>query len=282
MTWYTLPSPGITVFLFVAVTLAGFLDAIVGGGGMISLPSLMLGLNNLMPLQSIQATGKILASAGASTSAWKFFREDYRPVQKMWLPMLCASLSAVAGVRVSFLMDAKTLQPVMLFILFGLLLFTVFRPNLGREHTPRFATHHQMGILCTIATVLGFYDGFFGPGVGSILIFLFVSVLGFDFLRASAMAKYVNWASNVSSVVVYLCVFLWEGTMIPVVLALLLAVGNGLGGLLGVRFAIYRGSRVARWIFIGVVSALIVFLGVRVFHRPMPTDIVQIIISSSI
>lgn len=268
MTWYDLPSPGITLFLLIAVTLAGFLDAIVGGGGMISLPSLFMGLERMaIPHQSILGTGKILASAGATTSAWKFFHEGYRPVDRLWIPMVCSAIGGALGVWLTFSIKEKTtFEPLMLGILIALLAFTLLRPNLGHSHAPRFAKNHQLLVLCVISLVLGFYDGFFGPGTGSILIFLFVSVLGFDFLRSSALAKYINWASNVCSVVIYLVVFLLKGTYLPIVLALLLAVGNGLGGLLGVRFAIYKGSRVARWIFIAVVSALILRMGIKVLE----------------
>ncbi|MBI5548983.1 MAG: TSUP family transporter, partial [Deltaproteobacteria bacterium] len=119
-------------------------------------------------------------------------------------------------------------------------------------HAPRFGQAHQRALAVSIAFAVGFYDGFFGPGTGSILIFLFVALLGFDFLRASALAKSVNWASNAASVVL----FVSQGSWIPLV-ALCMAVGNGLGGALGARTAIVQGARWIRWVFVGVVSLLI-------------------------
>ena len=138
----------------------------------------------------------------------------------------------------------------------AMLAWTLWKPDAGKDHAPRFGRDHQRLLAAAIAFVLGFYDGLFGPGTGSLLIFLFVAVLGFDFVRASALAKSVNWASNVTSVVL----FVSRGSWVPVV-AVAMAFGNGLGGYLGARTALAKGSAWVRAIFIGVVGALILRLG---------------------
>lgn len=148
------------------------------------------------------------------------------------------------------------LRPALLTLMVAMLAFTLAKPELGSLHAPRFAPHHRRLLSLAMAGALGLYDGFFGPGTGSMLIFLLVAVLGFDFLRASGMAKSVNWASNAASVVL----FVSQGSWLPAV-AVCMAAGNGLGGALGARTAIARGARWIRWVFVAVVSALIVRLG---------------------
>jgi uncharacterized membrane protein YfcA len=148
------------------------------------------------------------------------------------------------------------LRPVMLGLLVVMLAFTLLKPDLGQLHAPRFGLNHQRGLAALIAFALGFYDGFFGPGVGSLLIFLFVAVLGFDFLRSSALAKSVNWASNLTA----MALFVWQGSWLPSV-ALSMAAANGVGGYLGARVALSRGSAWVRGVFIAVVGALILRLG---------------------
>ena len=149
----------------------------------------------------------------------------------------------------------------MLGLLVAMLAFTLLKPDLGHIHAPRFGLSHQRGLANFLAIVLGFYDGFFGPGTGSLLIFLFVAVLGFDFLRASALAKSVNWASNLTA----MGLFLWQGSWIPSI-ALSMAVANGVGGYVGARVALSKGSRWVRGVFIGVVGALIFRLGWQVLR----------------
>jgi uncharacterized membrane protein YfcA len=171
-------------------------------------------------------------------------------------PVLGSALGASGGVWLTYRMHGDFLRPVMLGLLVAMLAFTLFKPDLGNLHAPRFGLGHQRGLAVLIAMVLGFYDGFFGPGTGSLLIFLFVAVLGFDFLRASALAKSVNWASNLTA----MGLFVWQGSWIPSV-ALGMAAANGVGGYLGAHVALSKGSAWVRGVFIGVVSVLILRLG---------------------
>ncbi len=244
-----------------ASLLAGFVDAVVGGGGLITVPALMLALPAGTPLPTLLGTNKVVAVTGATMAAGQFLRSGTLAWREMVAPVLASALGATGGVWLTYRVHGDFLRPVMLGLLVVMLAFTLLKPDLGQLHAPRFGLSHQRGLAAAIALLLGFYDGFFGPGVGSLLIFLFVAVLGFDFLRASALAKSVNWASNLTA----MGLFVWQGSWLPSV-ALSMAAANGVGGYLGAHVALNKGSHWIRGVFIGVVGALILRLGWQVLH----------------
>lgn len=253
-----MPGPGTLALLVLAALLAGFVDAIVGGGGLITIPALMLGLPGHVPVTTILGTNKVVACTGTTVAAGHFVRAKVLRVRELLLPVGCSMAGAALGVGMAYLMQGKGdawFRPVMVALMVVMLAWTLLRPDLGRLHAPRHELHHQRLLAALISFLLGAYDGFFGPGTGSILIFLFVAVLGFDFLRASALSKSVNWASNICSLVLFVA----RGSWLPVV-ALAMAAGNGLGGYLGARTALSKGSGLVRGVFIAVVGALILRL----------------------
>jgi hypothetical protein len=244
--------------LMLAALLAGFIDAVVGGGGLITIPALMLGLPAGTPITTILGTNKVVASAGTTFAAGQFLRARVIHWRELVAPVLCSMGGAALGVALAYYLQNRYepyFRPGMLVLMVLMLGFTLLKPDVGRIHRPRHELGHQRLLAAGIAAMLGFYDGFFGPGTGSILIFLFVAVLGFDFLRASALSKSVNWASNVAS----LAVFVFRGSWVPVV-ALSMAMANGLGGTLGARTALSKGSGWVRAMFITVVVILILRL----------------------
>jgi uncharacterized membrane protein YfcA len=254
-------SPAILLFLAVASLIAGFLDAIVGGGGLITIPALMIGfptagLPGGVPLPTILGINKVSSCTGTTLAAAKFLRAGTLPWREMVWPVIAAMIGACGGVALAYQVKGDFLRPVMLGLMIVMLLFTVLKPDLGKLHAPKYGQTHQRGLAAAISLALGFYDGFFGPGTGSLLIFLYVAVLGFDFLRSSALAKSVNWASNIAATVL----FLWQGSWIPQA-ALAMAVGNGIGGWLGAHVALKKGSGWVRGVFIAVVGLLILRLG---------------------
>ena len=253
-----MPPFHLMAMLLLASFLAGFVDAVVGGGGLITIPALMLGLPASTPLTTILGTNKVVACTGTTLATAQFVRARVIRWQEMVAPVLCSMAGAAAGVGLAYVFQNRyepLFRPVMLGLLVVMLIFTLFKPEIGKLHAPRHDPQNQQLLAAGISVMLGFYDGFFGPGTGSILIFLFVTVLGFDFLRASALSKSVNWASNFAS----LCLFVWRGSWIPLV-AITLAMANGLGGVLGARTALNKGSRWVRVMFIVVVLALILRL----------------------
>nr|WP_320132853.1 TSUP family transporter [uncultured Holophaga sp.] len=246
--------------LVLASLVAGFVDAAVGGGGLITIPALMLGLPGV-PVTTVLGTNKAVACTGTTVAAGAFLRSRVLSPREVLLPVLSAILGAGLGVALAYVVQgrlARGFEPVLFILLAAMLAFTLLKPGLGRVHAPRFGMAHQRGLACLIALLIGFYDGFFGPGTGSLLIFLFVAVLGFDFLRASALAKSVNWASNLASLVLFVA----RGSWLPL-LALSMAVANGIGGYLGARTALLRGTRWVRILFLGVVGAMLLRLGWR-------------------
>ena len=245
-------------FLTIAAGLAGFIDAAVGGGGLIQLPALLVGFPGA-PITTLLGTNKLASCAGTTFAAGHYIRSRVLPWREMVAPVLAAMVGSLAGAALAYLAEKQfeaLLRPAILLLMVGMLAFTLLRPDLGRLHAPRFGLRHQRGLAILIAAVMGLYDGFFGPGMGTLLIFFFVTILGFDFLRASALAKAVNWASNVAA----LALFLSRGSWMPL-LALCMAIANAVGGHLGARVAIAKGNRWLRLVFIVVVSALIVRLG---------------------
>ncbi len=256
-----MPSLPALLLLMLAALLAGFVDAIVGGGGLITVPALMIALPGGTSLPTLLGTNKVVAVTGATMAAGKFLRSGTLSWREMVGPVLASALGASAGVWLTYRMHGDFLRPVMFGLLVVMLIFTLLKPDLGHLHAPRFGLGHQRSLAALIALALGFYDGFFGPGVGSLLIFLFVAVLGFDFLRASALAKSVNWASNLTA----MGLFVWQGSWIPSV-ALGMAAANGVGGYLGAHVALSKGSRWVRGVFIGVVGALILRLAWQILR----------------
>lgn len=257
-----MPSLPILALLFLAAVLGGFVDAVVGGGGLITLPALFLGLPGL-PLTTLLGTNKVVACTGTTLAAGTFLRARILEPCEVVAPVILAMTGAAGGVAMAYLAQgrlANRMVPLMFVLLAGVLVFTLLKPDLGQDHAPRFAPSRQHRLAGLIALIMGFYDGFFGPGTGSLLVFGFVGILGFDFLRASALAKCVNWASNFVSAVI----FLVHGSWLPAV-AVVMAVGNGLGGYLGAKTALVKGSGWVRGLFITVVGALLLRLGWKAF-----------------
>ncbi|HEV7913750.1 MAG TPA: TSUP family transporter [Albitalea sp.] len=245
--------------LTVASLFAGFVDAIVGGGGLILVPALFSAFPNAAPA-TLFGTNKGAAIWG---TAWAT-RQFARRVQMPWGALLPAALAALAG---SFagawtvtLASPGGLRRALPFILLAVLLYTLARKDLGRTHLPRWSGRAQAPAASAIGLTLGFYDGFFGPGTGSFFVFLFVRVLGYDFLHASASAKLLNTATNAAA----LLLFAWKG-QVWWHIAAVMAVANVAGSLIGTRLALKHGAGFVRGVFVLVVAALILKTGYDAF-----------------
>ena len=230
--------------------LAGFIDAVVGGGGLVLVPALFATYPSLHPA-TLLGTNKSASVWGTLFAAWQYNRR----VQLAWRALLWASamafVGALAGAYVLTLVSPQYLRKALPALLLGLLGYTLWNKQLGQAYAPRHGARGQALLMSVIGAVIGFYDGFFGPGTGSFLVFLLVRVLGFDFLQASAHSKVLNLSSNLAAVVL----LSWQGHVwwqvgIP------LAVANVLGSLLGTRMAMRHGTTFVRHVFIAVVSAL--------------------------
>jgi hypothetical protein len=246
--------PATLAFVLVAALAAGWIDAVVGGGGLLQLPALLL-VPGLSPVQAL-GTNKLASICGTTTSAVTYYRRA-RPDLRTALPMAAVALvSSFGGASIASLLPAGVFKPVIVLALVGIAVFTLLRPSLGEvtalRHTGR--AHHVVAV--AVGAGIGFYDGILGPGTGTFLVIATVTLLGYDFLAASAKAKIVNCATNLGA----LLFFLPHGSVYWG-LGLLLGVANMTGGYLGSRAATARGSRFIRIAFLVVVTALIARVG---------------------
>ncbi|MFL6099603.1 MAG: sulfite exporter TauE/SafE family protein [Actinomycetales bacterium] len=255
---HDLPSAGTVAVLLVAALVAGYLDAVVGGGGLVQLPMLLLMLPTAVPIQ-ILATNKLSSICGTTVSAVTYGRK-VRPEARTALPLaLLALAGAVGGALTAGLISTEAFRLIVLVALVVVASVTFLRPALGIESTPRFHGHRHVLAAGVSGLAIGWYDGAIGPGTGTFLVFTLVGLLGMDFLRASAAAKIGNAATNLAALLVFAPqgAPLWR-------LGLLMGACNLVGGFLGARTAIARGSAFVRVLFLVVATALIVRLGVQV------------------
>jgi uncharacterized membrane protein YfcA len=249
------------VTVALASLLAGFVDAVVGGGGLVLIPAMFGVFPNAAPA-TLFGTNKGAAVWGTAWATGQYARK----VSLNWrvlLPAAAVALAAsFAGAWTVTQVSADGLRRALPLILLAVLAYTLAKKDLGRSHLPRHGgSRREMVVAAGIALVVGFYDGFFGPGTGSFFVFLFVRLLGYDFLHASATAKLMNTATNVSA----LALFAWTGHVWWQIAAVM-AVTNVLGSLIGTRMALAKGAGFVRGMFIVVVSALILKTGWAALH----------------
>ena len=235
-----------------AAFLAGWVDAVVGGGGLIQLPALLLGFPNATPAQ-ILATNKFGSIFGTATSAVTYYRR-VRPDLRTAVPMAAvAYVGAVAGALIGLHIPRSAFNPIILACLVGVGAYTLLRPQLGQTTSLRYSGHRHTLVAVMTGFVIGIYDGALGPGTGSFLVFTLVGLMGYAFLEASAKAKIANVATNLGALTVFA-----PGGHVMVTIGLVMGVMNLCGGYLGARTAVRLGSRFVRIVFIVVVSAFII------------------------
>jgi uncharacterized membrane protein YfcA len=244
-----------------ASVLAGFVDAIVGGGGLILVPALFATFPSTHPA-TLLGINKGASVSGTAVAALRFSRR----VDLHWASLLPAALcgfgGSLAGAWAVTAVSPDFLRRLLPLVLAGVLAYTLVRKDLGRDHAPRLHGRHQTLAACAIGLALGLYDGFFGPGTGSFFVFLFVRVLGYDFLHASASAKLMNTATNLAALLLFgLKGHVWWHY------ALVLAVANVAGSVAGTHLALKHGAGFVRIAFILVVSGLILKTGHDAFLR---------------
>ena len=238
--------------------LAGFVDSVVGGGGLIQLPALFIFLPKPLAgsLPGVLGTNKLSSICGTGMAVLQYSRR----VRIHWLSILPAGLAAFVfsalGAHTVMSVKADVLKPLILCLLIAVAIYTYWRKDLGNLHAPQFTAHRerQFGILLGMG--IGFYDGFFGPGTGSFLIFIYICLFGFDFLTASACAKVINFATNLSAVIYFAATHnIFYQFAVPMGLC------NLLGSLAGSRLAILKGNAFLRLFFLVVVAAMILRFG---------------------
>jgi uncharacterized protein len=241
--------------LLVAAFAAGWVDAVVGGGGLIQLPALLIGLPPSTPPATILGTNKMSSVWGTATSSITYavkIKPDWRTI----LPLVAsAAVGSALGAHAAKLLPRELFTPIVLVALIGVGIYTWRRPELGlineRKHTGR--THYLL--TAAIGLGVGAYDGILGPGTGSFFMILLVGVLGYGFLEASAKAKIANLFTNLAAIVV----FAQAGSILWTI-GLAMGAANLVGGFLGARTAMSRGSAFVRKVFLVVLAALVLRL----------------------
>lgn len=236
--------------------LAGLVDAVAGGGGLIQLPALFLFLPS--GAASVPAfvfgTNKLSSICGTGVAVAQYSRRVALPWKILCPAAGVAFASSILGARLVSSLKPELLKPVVIALLIFVAIFTYLN-NSRPRCISKITRKHELIYAIITGAWLGFYDGFFGPGTGTFLIFIFVGLFGFDFLLASASAKVVNFATNLAAVIY----FASKG-LIYYEYALPMGVCNVAGSLLGSRLAILKGSNFVRRIFLVVVAALILKL----------------------
>jgi hypothetical protein len=242
--------------LLSAAVFAGFVDAVAGGGGLIQVPALFAGLPREAPA-TLFGTNKVASIFGTLNAARGYVRAVVMPWKLVVPAAIAAFVFSFAGAAVVAWLPKDVVRPLVLVLLVAVAAYTWTKPDFGvSKRSPRVATEHVLMVAILMGAVMGFYDGFFGPGAGSFMIFAFVRLFGMDFLHASASAKILNAATNAGAL------FLFAPTgHVLWVLGLGMAVCNIAGAQLGSKLAIKHGSGFVRQVFLIMTTLLIVKIG---------------------
>lgn len=244
-----------------ASLLAGFVDSIVGGGGLILVPAMFAVFPTAHPA-TLLGVNKGAAIWGTGIATWQYSQR----VQLRWQALIPAALAgfaaSFAGAWMVTVMSPGYLRKALPFVLVTVLVYTLAKKELGQTHAPRFSGRTEAAVATGIGAVIGLYDGFFGPGTGSFFVFLLVRLLGYDFLNASASAKLLNTATNLAALILFtLKGHIWWHFVA------VMAIANVAGSLAGTHMALKHGAGFVRMVFIGVVAALILKTGYDGFLR---------------
>jgi uncharacterized membrane protein YfcA len=248
------------ILLCTIAFVAGFVDAIVGGGGLIQTPAGLI----LMPNESVArviGSLKIPSFTGTFFAARQYLQKVKIPLKRILLFTTIAFAASFTGSYCLTIVSNSNMKPIIFFVLVIIAIYTFTKKNLGQT------SNHQSLIFSTkkgalLCLALGFYDGFIGPGAGSLLVLAFIHFLGLDFLQANAHAKVVNLATNLGSILL----FVMKGSIMWSI-AIPMAICNALGGILGSKMAIQKGNQFIRTVFLMVIIATLCRLGYDVFFH---------------
>jgi uncharacterized membrane protein YfcA len=239
------------LFLCAAAATAGFFDAIAGGGGLIQLPSLMVGLQD-KPVVSVLGTNKFASIFGTANAANRYRKQVKIDKKFLAFMMVPAFFGSMGGAALASKVPTEQMRVVVLIALILIFIYTALNPKLGHEEQQRL--DYKVAAIAGLA--IGFYDGIFGPGTGTFLMAVLVGALGFGFLSASAIAKFTNVATNLAAIIIFAKAgaILWG-------IGAALAISNVVGSTIGSHMAIKGGSPLVRKVFLLMTAALIAKVG---------------------
>ena len=238
------------LFLVVMGFVAGFIDAIAGGGGLISLPALTF---TGMPLVMALGTNKLQSAIGTSVATYKYYQDGVINLTAVYRGLVMGFVGAVLGAIAATNLPTEFMHYIVPFLMLGVFLFNIFNKKMGVEEGHK--RMNEYAFFSIFGFIFGFYDAFFGPGTGNFWIILIVFFLGYTFLQASGYAKMLNLKSNLFSLIV----FLYYGH-VNFIIGFTMAIGQFVGGYMGAKMVILKGSKLVRPIFITVVGINVILM----------------------
>jgi len=241
--------------------LAGFIDSIVGGGGLLQTPAMLIILPQY-PVATLFGTTKIPSIVGTAFAGYKYSRNVNVNWRILYATLPAAFLGAVLGAFAITVIDSTQIKPVIFALLLVVAVYTYSSKNFGQQNDRNYPFLKQVLLGVIFGFAIGFYDGLIGPGTGTFLILVFIAVLGNDFLHASAHAKYVNVATNLAALIYF------AGTRhILYQYAIPMAVFNLCGSFLGTRLALLKGNKFIRIFFLIAVFGTILRFAYDIFIK---------------
>ncbi|RVU27958.1 sulfite exporter TauE/SafE family protein [Streptomyces antnestii] len=239
------------VMLCVAAALAGWVDAVVGGGGLLQVPALLIAFPHLAPAFAL-GTNKAVGVVGTSAAAVTYARRATVDVRLAARLGGLAALAAVGGAFFAAGVNSAVLRPVIMALLLAVAAFVVLKPQFGQKPSGSVSRQRVLTAIVVVGAGIGFYDGLLGPGTGTFLVIGLVALLNMDMVTATATAKVVNVGTNLGA----LAMFTYQGTVLWT-LAPFMALFNLAGASVGARMALKRGSGFVRGVMLVVVVALV-------------------------
>lgn len=240
--------PTLLVILVVFGFMAAFIDSVVGGGGLISLPTLLF--TGLPPAAAV-ATNKLAGTMGSLTSTIMFYRSGKLELKTIYKLFPLVFFGSMIGAWTVHLINPEVLKPLILVMLAVVALYTIFKKNWGLVSTYKKLSVPRYLLFLFFISVIGFYDGFIGPGTGSFLIVAFLTI-GFDFLGSAGNSKFLNFGSNIAALIIFVCL-----GQIHFAYGIPMGLAQIAGSICGSSFAIKRGSGYVRILFIVVTFLLL-------------------------
>ncbi len=246
------------ILLCAAAFFAGFVDAIVGGGGLIQTPIALLALPHLA-VSTVIGSLKIPSFSGTFFAAKQYLKKTTIDWKLISIMALVAFTAAFIGSQLLTLVSNNFMKPLLLVVLVCIAIYTFTKKDFGTHQVKTISPRKKWYLALLMSSAIGFYDGFIGPGTGSFLVLGFVTLLGFDFLHASANAKMVNLATNFGSI----CLFILKGKIIWAI-AIPMAICNAIGGWVGAKLAIKKGNAFIRVFFLIVIIGTLIRFGYEI------------------
>ena len=247
------------ILIFAFAFTAGFIDSIVGGGGLIQFPAMLI-LFSSIPIPTLMGTNKFAAFSGTSVATVGYVKQTEVPWKSILPAIFTALIFSFLGAHVVSSIKKEDIKIIVLVLLIVVAVFTFLKKDFGLHHAPKLNVSKTLVYSLLTGVVIGFYDGFFGPGTGTFLIVIFISVFGFNFLASSVSAKLVNCATNIAALIYFIYT-----KQIVYELAIPVALFNMAGSFFGAKMAIKKGSAFIRTLFLFIVTCMILKFGYDIF-----------------